>query len=441
VAWTADEFAANPTRHGFVQVARNGPQAGHIFQYADGTPMFWLGDTWWNWTKRGIPFARVQHLVDTRAAQGFNVGQLFFAGSGWGRDSALLDRTYQLPDLEHLRHVEQMISYANSQGITVWVHGWWSGKNMQERVGAEHARRWTRYMVHRLGAFNVIWVLAGEYNMHNYGGMGLEFWKELGQLIDREDPYDRLLGAHPTPPGWEGGDAAPQWSTAEVLHDEPWLNYHQSQVGHGRWRNEMIPQVVRAAYCLEPAKPIVVTEPWYEFIEGNPTAADIRFGGWSAVLSGAAGHSYGGGHVWRAHVPESPADRGAWPLQLDFSTDTLDYAGARSLGFLAQFMRGIAWWQLAPHPELLHENPSPYCAAEPGRQYVVYLRWGGSVKLDLRPSTTDDEFAFTWIDLTSEQTRRTGTVAGGDIRQFSPPEDYPGVEEFKDWLLHVRRRE
>ena len=30
----------------------------------------------------------------------------------------------------------------------------------------------------------------------------------------------------------------------------------------------------------------MVTEPWYEFVEGNPTAADIRFGGWSAMLSG-----------------------------------------------------------------------------------------------------------------------------------------------------------
>ncbi len=295
-------------------------------------------------------------------------------------------------------------------------------------------------MVHRLGALNVIWVLAGEYNMYDYSDLGLEFWKELGRLVDREDSYDRLLGVHPTPPGWEGGDTTPQWSTAEVLHDQPWLNYHQSQVGHGRWRNEMIPRVVSAAYSRAPAKPIVVTEPWYEFVEGNPTAADIRFGGWAAVLSGAAGHSYGGGHVWRAHVPEAPDERGAWPLQLDFTTDTLDYPGAKSLGFLARFMRGIPWWQLAPHPELLHDTPAPYCLAEPGREYVIFQRWGGLVNLDLRPSTADDEFEFTWIDLTTEQQARSGTAAGGDIHRFSPPEDYPGAEVFKDWVLHVRRR-
>ena len=242
----------------------------------------------------------------TGLRKGFNVGQLFFAANGWGRDSTLLDRTFTEPNLERIRHVEQMISYANSKGITVWVHGWWSREDMKQRVGEENIRRWTRYMVHRLSALNVVWVLAGEYNMHNYGGLGLDFWKKLGQLVAQEDPYGRIIGVHPTPPGWSGGEDAPQWSTAEVLNSEPWLSYNQSQVGHGRWRNELIPRIVDAAYRQQPAKPIVVTEPWYEFIEGNPTAADIRFGGWSAVLSGAAGHSYGGGHVWLAHVPESP---------------------------------------------------------------------------------------------------------------------------------------
>ena len=76
---------------------------------------------------------------------------------------------------------------------------------MRGSIGEEHIRRWCRYMVHRLGACNVIWVLAGEYNMHNYGGLDLDFWKDLGQLIDAEDPYDRIIGAHPTPPGWKGG--------------------------------------------------------------------------------------------------------------------------------------------------------------------------------------------------------------------------------------------
>ena len=248
------------------------------------------------------------------------------------------------------------------------------------------------------------------------------------------------IGAHPTPPGWKGGADAPQWSTAEAIHEEPWLDYNQSQTGHGRWRNELIPHIVTGSYERQPAKPIVVTEPWYEFVEGNPPAVDVRFGGWSAILSGAAGHSYGGGHVWRAHVPEAPASRGAWPLELTFDRDTLDYPGARSLSFMAKFLRGIDWWTLEPHPELVHGNPSRYCGAVPGRQYVVFLRWGGVVRVDLRPSSSEQQFEFRWIDLVDEQVKRTGEVSGGDIREFRPPEDYPGVEQYKDWVLYVVKR-
>ena len=43
-----------------------------------------------------------------------------------------------------------------------------------------------------------------------------------------------------------------------------------------------------------------------------------------AADCGAAGHSYGGGHVWWAHRPESPADQGSWPLEKSFETNTLD---------------------------------------------------------------------------------------------------------------------
>jgi hypothetical protein len=107
---------------------------------------------------------------------------------------------------------------------------------------------------------------------------------------------------------------------------------------------------------------------------------------------------------------------------------------------MAKFLRGIDWWTLEPHPELVHENPSRYCGAVPGRQYVVFLRWGGTVQLDLRPSSPEQQFEYRWIDLVNEQVKRTGQTSGGDIREFNPPEDYPGVEQYKDWVLYVVRK-
>jgi hypothetical protein len=50
-AWTEGEKKPNPTRCGFVRVHTDGPRAGRYFEYADGTPFLWIGDTWWNWTR------------------------------------------------------------------------------------------------------------------------------------------------------------------------------------------------------------------------------------------------------------------------------------------------------------------------------------------------------------------------------------------------------
>jgi hypothetical protein len=439
--WTEEELKANPTRRGLVVVNNEGDRKGRYFTYSDGTPFLWIADTWWDWTNRKIRFESFTKLVDTRAEQGFNIGQLFFAANGWGRESSLLDPTFLHPDLDQIRKVEKMIKYANSKGLTVWIHPWWSREGIDKSIGEENIIRWWRYVIHRLHSYNVIWVLAGEYNMNNYGGFPLSFWNEVGSLIKREDPYNRITGAHPTPPMWSGGADAPQWSTAEAIHSQPWLDYNQSQTGHARWCNELIPEIITRAYKMEPAKPVVVTEPWYEFIEGNPTAMDIRFGAWSAVMSGAAGHSYGGGHIWRVHLPERPTDVGSWPMDTSFATNTMLYPGAVSVGFMGKYLRNLEWWKLEPHPELVLENPSPYCLADPGSEYLFFLRYGGSVKLDLRKFSQSSQYSFQWTDLENSRNSKSGIITGGSIVEIKCPEDYPGTVNFKDWVLHVNRTE
>ncbi len=394
VAWSMSERESNPTRNGPIRVKQTGIGAGHFFEYVNGQPFLWIGDTWWNWTKRSIQLETFKNLVDDRAEKGFTIGQLFVPGNGWSQESSILDSTYSKLDNDHMRHVESMIEYANSRGITVWVHGWWSRPDMDNKIGEEKIKRWWRYLAHRLGAYNVIWVLAGEYNMNNNGGFSIDFWKNLGRMLDREDPYQHIISLHNTPPFWSGGADAPQWSTGEVLHHEKWLDYNQSQVGHGKYANEMIPVIIANEYNRKPAKPIVITEPWYEFIEGNPTGMDVRLAAWSSVLSGAAGHTYGGGHAWLAHVPESPAGSGPWPLEKEFDRTTYDYEGAVSMANLARLFKEINWWEMAPHPELVLEYPQPFCMANPGEEYVLYLRYGGVLKLMMNEKSAANTYSY-----------------------------------------------
>jgi hypothetical protein len=439
VAWTEDEKKANPTRHGLIRVKKSGENAGHFFEYSDGQPVLWIGDTWWNWTKRSIHLDTFKQLVDDRSAKGFNVGQLFVPGNGWGRESSLLDETYTILDTEHLKKVEEMVRYANSKGITVWIHGWWSRPNLDTTIGAEKMQRWWRYLIHRFGAYNVIWVVAGEYNMNNNGGFSLDFWKDLGKLIKNEDPYERIVSLHNTPPFWDGGAEAPQWSTGSVLHQEPWLDYNQSQVGHGKYANEMIPLIISEEYKRQPSKPIVVTEPWYEFIEGNPTGMDIRFAAWSSILSGAAGHTYGGGHVWLASVPESSGGAGSWPYEKGFERTTYDYEGAVSMKHLADFFKNIKWWNMAPHPELVKEYPQPFCLAKPGEEYVLYLRYGGTVKVKMEDSAINTKFKYHWYNPATGKIYDSKIVQGKNILQFNCPDGYPSVPDYKDWVLYICR--
>jgi hypothetical protein len=439
IAWSQADKNTNPTRHGLIRVKKEGECAGHYFEYSDGQPVLWIGDTWWNWTDRRIYSESFKKLVDDRSSKGFNIGQLFVPGNGWGIESSMLDETYTILDTEHVKRVEEMIKYANSKGITVWIHGWWSRPDLKASVGEDKIDRWWRYLVHRFGAYNVIWVLAGEYNMNNNGGFSIDFWKKLGKLVKKEDPYDRIVGTHPTPPFWDGGAEAPQWATGSVLHNEAWLDYNQSQVGHGKFANEMIPEVVSEEYGRIPAKPIVVTEPWYEFIEGNPTGKDIRFAAWSAILSGAAGHTYGGGHVWLASVPEAPAGGGDWLMEKGFENTTYDYEGAVSMKHLAAFFRNVKWWSMKPHPELVKEYPQPFCLAKPGEEYIIYLRYAGVAKIQMDGSAASERYSSQWYDPSTGKLTDPKIIQGTELVELSCPESYPAFPEYKDWVLYLRK--
>ena len=140
--WTEKEKEENPLRRGLITVNSSGERAGRYFTYSDGTPCLWTADTWWDWTSSRIKFESFKKLADTRAEQGFNIGQLFFAGNGWGNESSLLDPSFSNPKLEQIRKIEEMIRYANSKGITVWIHAWWSREGIDKSIGEENIIRW-----------------------------------------------------------------------------------------------------------------------------------------------------------------------------------------------------------------------------------------------------------------------------------------------------------
>jgi hypothetical protein len=96
--WTEEEKEANNNRRGFIQATPN----GHALQYADGTPFFFIGDTWWaaptwryplagkapdpDWVPgpQGISFENIVHY---RQKQGYNSLAMIACYPNWAADS------------------------------------------------------------------------------------------------------------------------------------------------------------------------------------------------------------------------------------------------------------------------------------------------------------------------------------------------------------------
>ncbi|MCD6394326.1 MAG: DUF5060 domain-containing protein, partial [Planctomycetes bacterium] len=93
-AWTEPQKKQNPSRRGMIKSSAN----GHAFEYADGTPYFLLGDTWWSiptfryrWydddTPRPIgPTGGFKDFVQFRKKQGFNCFAMIAAFPNWAND-------------------------------------------------------------------------------------------------------------------------------------------------------------------------------------------------------------------------------------------------------------------------------------------------------------------------------------------------------------------
>ncbi len=94
VGWSEAQKKENPCRRGMIKASAN----GHAFEWADGTPFFLLGDTWWpvptfryRWydddKERPIgPDAGIKDYLRFRRKQGFNCIAMIAALGNWAND-------------------------------------------------------------------------------------------------------------------------------------------------------------------------------------------------------------------------------------------------------------------------------------------------------------------------------------------------------------------
>ncbi|MDE2161810.1 MAG: DUF4038 domain-containing protein [Alphaproteobacteria bacterium] len=143
VAWTPAEIKDNPNRRGFVH------PAGHVLEYADGTPFFLLGDTWlaastWRLPWRGGaeppadyvpgPGISFEDAVAYRKQQGFNSISFISAFPNWAADSH--GATYKNKDGVYLRNAwEKFGVWAPGAKISTADGATTTAKDMQDEHG------------------------------------------------------------------------------------------------------------------------------------------------------------------------------------------------------------------------------------------------------------------------------------------------------------------
>ncbi|MCP5118644.1 MAG: DUF5060 domain-containing protein, partial [bacterium] len=103
-AWTEREKQAVSTRRGFIRPTAN----GHAFEYDDGTPFFYMADTWWavptfrhKWydddrERPAGPEMGFKDMVRVRKRQGFNGLAMLASMPAWDNDGR--PRRIQLDD-------------------------------------------------------------------------------------------------------------------------------------------------------------------------------------------------------------------------------------------------------------------------------------------------------------------------------------------------------
>ncbi len=425
--------------HGRLRVAAD----KRHFEHADGTPFYWIGDTWWMGLASRIDWPQgFRELAADRVAKGFNVVQIIAgpypdmdawddrgrneAGFPFAEDFARVNPAYY-------DHADLKIGHLVQSGIVPCIVGMWGYYLPQ--IGVDKIKRFWRYLVARYGAFPVVWCICGEGAMPYYLSKAAEQdaaaqkkgWTEVMAHVRAIDGYHNLISIHPTQFG------------REQVEDPSLMDFEMLQTGHGDL--DSIPNVIesiRKSVPREPRMPVVNSEVNYEGILGRCWENVQRLCFYHSVLNGTAGHTYGANGIWQMstrEAPYGPSPHGrCWgntPWQ-----EAAQLPGSRQIGLGGCFIRQFPWWELERHPEWTDESSKPndpygaIAVGVPRKLRIVYapMAWNGPVVKAIEPGV---KYRARYLNPRSGEVLELGLVTTDTESNWSAP--FP--PECHDWLL------
>ena len=454
-------------KHGPIRVAKDQLH----FEHADGTPFFWLGDTWWMGLCNRLRWPEdVQLLAEDRVKKGFTVVQIVAGlypdmppfdprgenegGFPWESEYARINPAYF--DAADLR-----IQYLIDQNLVPCIVACWG--YFLVMMGEKKMKQHWRNIVARWGAYPVMWCLAGEGGMPYYTSKSFEHlvagveddeipkqkqgWTDLGKYLRTIDPYRHPVTIHPST------------TARETVTDPSVIDFDMLQTGHSGLVS--IPSTidkVTGDLAKSPRMPVLVGEVCYEGIMDSSRQEVVRFMFWASMLSGAAGHTYGANGIWQLNTREkpfgpSPHGRcwGDTPWEVAYQLP-----GSGQVGLGKQLLTRYQWWRFESHPEwvephwMKETDPAaqqkekgwegrttyqlPYAAGIPGeiRIFFVMPMWNSPVIKKLERGANYKAFFFD---------PRTGKerAIGSAIPDVAGDWQLPVLPTMEEWVVVLEK--
>ena len=450
-------------RHGRLHIAAD---RRHL-EHADGTPFFWLADTWWTGLSTRCDWPRgFRTLAADRLAKGFNTIQIVAGphpdycattdafnpqqgnegGLSWFKKTDTCE--FDCINPAYYRHADDKIFALVEWGLMPCVFAMWG--YYLPFMGVENVKRHWRNLVARYAALPVVWSLCGELDLPTYAWLDdktrmderrktlREGWTEVARYLRAIEPYGTLTTAHP----WCGVD------TRESLLDPSTYDFTMLQTGHGN--QEVLPSTLeqtRRFARRTPPLPTLNAEPCYEGIMGVAGAPVARAAFWISMLEGACGHTYGAQGIWGMNTRDNPFRGTTLNWGDGFWQDVMHYAGSADVGRAKRFLERWQWQRLIPRDEpsvVAMNRPSSLAAEIPGELRVYYIPHsnlpaemkgisaGGAAlaPLTLEPDTF--RRAFFWNPRDNSETPPVSILPDSSNLWTPPPR--PSME---DWILIV----
>jgi hypothetical protein len=366
------------------------PMAGNPrhFQFQNGDPFYFLGDTAWalyqNNSEEKLDRTSVLYCLNVRAKQGFSViHSMLISEADWGNDGGMPfhDLSAERINPAYWQEVDARVKHLTDRGmiaglVLAWTDHGKSKQSWQYFPSEEACRRYARFIVARYSAYPVFFIVAGEWGLTKDDVAARRLYEAVGTEIKKHDPHNRMVAIHTDGRG-------PQH--LKPFARSPWNDFGDYMQTYDNLHSSIL-------YCRDVGKPLVNAEYAYyrrEAADGTVNKANsadvdiMRAATWDIVMAGGYvvtgfGTTYFGGNRCRGPFDVDTPKNDDWKAQAQV---------------MRAFFTARAWWKLEPADELL-TAPMPrgadedvvvdsrgrpprttyWALAEPGRQYIVYVR-------------------------------------------------------------------